>query len=87
MRLSPRNLLVAALVAASATVLSASKPVFWQTATLNDFLRGEVENLSIDSHGRLRGFYEIQNPDPDTAALHLERLRADIRRLLAEVKK
>ena len=32
---------------------SASKPVFWQTATLNDFLRGEVENLSIDGHGRL----------------------------------
>jgi len=27
--------------------------VFWQTATLNDFLRGEVENLSVDSHGRL----------------------------------
>jgi hypothetical protein len=33
--------------------VSASKPVFWQTATLNDFLRGEVENLSVDSHGRL----------------------------------
>ena len=33
--------------------LSASKPVFWQTATLNDFLRGEVENLSVDGHGRL----------------------------------
>ena len=33
--------------------LSASKPIFWQTATLNDFLRGEVENLSVDGHGRL----------------------------------
>ncbi len=53
MRLSLRNLLVLALVAASAATLSASKPVFWQTATLNDFLRGEVENLSVDSHGRL----------------------------------
>ena len=53
MRLSLRHLLVLALVAASAATLSASKPVFWQTATLNDFLRGEVENLSVDSHGRL----------------------------------
>ena len=42
-----------ALVAAAAATLSASKPVFWQTATLNDFLRGEVENLSVDGHGRL----------------------------------
>jgi protein SCO1 len=41
----------------------------------------------IDSHGQLRGFYEIQNPDPATAALHLNRLGADIRRLLADVKK
>lgn len=40
-------------VAASAVTLAASKPVFWQTATLNDFLRGEVESLSIDGHGRL----------------------------------
>jgi sugar lactone lactonase YvrE len=53
MRQFLRRLLVAALVAASAVTLTASKPVFWQTATLNDFLRGEVENLSVDSHGRL----------------------------------
>ncbi len=53
MRQFSRSLLAAALVAASAVTLSASKPVFWQTATLNDFLRGEVENLSVDSHGRL----------------------------------
>ncbi|RPI56717.1 MAG: hypothetical protein EHM55_04405 [Acidobacteria bacterium] len=53
MRLPLRSVFVLALVAASAATLSASKPVFWQTATLNDFLRGEVENLSVDSHGRL----------------------------------
>jgi hypothetical protein len=53
MRLFLRSLFVSALVAASAATLAASKPVFWQTATLNDFLRGEVENLSIDGHGRL----------------------------------
>src|SRR5688572_21982414 len=48
-----RNVFVFGLVAAASVTLSASKPVFWQTATLNDFLRGEVENLSIDGHGRL----------------------------------
>ena len=53
MRLLLRNLFVPVLVAAAAAALAASKPVFWQTATLNDFLRGEVENLSIDGHGRL----------------------------------
>ena len=46
-------LLRRSLVAAAAVTLLASKPVFWQTATVNDFLRGEVENLSIDGHGRL----------------------------------
>jgi hypothetical protein len=53
MRLFLRSLAAAALVAAAGGTLSASKPVFWQTATLNDFLRGEVENLSLDGHGRL----------------------------------
>src|SRR5687768_1550828 len=53
MRSLPRYPLVLALVVASAATLAASKPVFWQTATLNDFLRGEVENLSVDGHGRL----------------------------------
>ncbi len=53
MRVALRSFFVAALVATAATVLTASKPIFWQTATLNDFLRGEVENLSIDGHGRL----------------------------------
>ncbi len=53
MRLILRHFFVLALVAASTAALSASKPVFWQTATLNEFLRGEVENLSVDSHGRL----------------------------------
>lgn len=53
MRLIPRSLFVAALVAAAGATLTASKPIFWQTANLSDFLRGEVENLSIDGHGRL----------------------------------
>jgi hypothetical protein len=53
MRFYLRNIFVVTLVAAAGATLSASKPIFWQTATLNDFLRGEAENLSIDSHGRL----------------------------------
>jgi sugar lactone lactonase YvrE len=31
----------------------AALPTFWQVSTEADFLRGEVENLSIDSYGRL----------------------------------
>ena len=46
----PRLLGVALLLAA--TSLSAA-PGFWQAATHADFLRGEVDQLSIDEHGRL----------------------------------
>ena len=53
MRFLPRILLASAVLASAGTTLNASKPIFWQTATLTDFLRGEVENLSIDGHGRL----------------------------------
>jgi hypothetical protein len=53
MRPIARIYLAAALVAAAGATLVASKPIFWQTATLNDFLRGEVENLSVDGSGRL----------------------------------
>src|SRR5216684_8170268 len=47
------RLLAAAIVALSATALSASSPKFFQAATQADFLKGDVDNLSIDSHGRL----------------------------------
>ncbi len=36
----------------AATAISAG-PGFWQAATQADFLRGEVDQLSIDEHGRL----------------------------------
>jgi len=42
--------LAAALLAASA-LLSASAPTFWTVSTQTDFLKGDVENLSIDSDG------------------------------------
>jgi sugar lactone lactonase YvrE len=46
-------LIAAAAVAASAAGLRAAVPSFWQVATQAEFLKGDVENLSIDGHGRL----------------------------------
>jgi hypothetical protein len=51
-KLSTR-LLVFAFAAAAAAGVHAAVPTFWQVATEADFLRGEVEGLSIDSYGRL----------------------------------
>ena len=36
-----------------AAVTFAASPSFWQVATRADFLKGEVENLSVDNDGRL----------------------------------
>ena len=47
---SPSRLL---LLFATVTVALPSTPTFWQVSTESEFLRGEVENLSIDSFGRL----------------------------------
>ena len=43
--------LIAALTLSSS--VSAALPTFWQVSTEAEFLRGDVENLSIDSYGRL----------------------------------
>ena len=48
-----RVLLTTAIVAAALVSLRASSPKFFQTATQADFLKGDVENLSIDHHGQL----------------------------------
>jgi WD40 repeat protein len=44
-----------ALVLACATGIAtmAAVPTFWQVSTETEFLKGEVENLSIDTYGRL----------------------------------
>src|SRR5687768_2662703 len=46
---------MAAIAALAATVVSlhASSPKFFQAATQADFLRGDVQNLSVDNRGRL----------------------------------
>lgn len=40
--------------AVAAATLTASEPVFWQVSTQAEFLRGEVDALSVDAEGRLR---------------------------------
>src|SRR5215831_2867474 len=45
--------LPAAVTVAATTLLSASTPTFWTVSTQTDFLKGDVENLSIDSDGRV----------------------------------
>jgi hypothetical protein len=49
-----RRLLAAtSLAALLAFPLHASSPKFFQAATQNEFLKGDVDNLSIDAHGQL----------------------------------
>lgn len=48
---------------ASGGPLVTATPAFWQAATQADFLRGEIERLSVDEHGRLM-------LGPDVRAVH-----------------
>lgn len=48
-----RAIAVLAAVALAGAAGGAASPIFWHVSTQADFLKGEVENLSIDSHGRL----------------------------------
>src|ERR1700741_1766746 len=48
-----RHSLVAAVLVCGGVALEASSPKFFQAATQADFLKGDVENLSIDSRGQL----------------------------------
>jgi hypothetical protein len=41
------------IASAIGVVLSAATPTFWTVSTQADFLKGDVENLSIDSDGRV----------------------------------
>ena len=50
---SIRALVIVALLAATGVALRAAVPTFWQVSTESEFLKGEVENLSIDTYGRL----------------------------------
>jgi sugar lactone lactonase YvrE len=48
-----RTIAAAAAVAAGLVSVHASSPKFFETATQTEFLRGDVENLSIDTRGQL----------------------------------
>src|SRR5829696_2132261 len=48
-----RFALLAGVLTAASALLSASAPTFWTVSTQTDFLKGAVENLSIDSDGRV----------------------------------
>ena len=65
-----RRLAMFAALAASSIAVStlSAAPGFWQAVTQADFLRGEVDRLSIDEHGRLTlgpeltGIYDAGGP-------------------------
>jgi len=48
-----RRVLAALILSLAAGAAYAALPTFWQVSTEAEFLQGEVENLSIDSYGRL----------------------------------
>jgi len=48
-----RSIFAALVLSLAAGVTDAALPTFWQVSTEAEFLQGEVENLSIDSYGRL----------------------------------
>jgi sugar lactone lactonase YvrE len=54
------GVLLAATWLVCAVGVIAGAPGFWQAATQADFLRGEVDQLSIDEHGRLTLGPELQ---------------------------
>ncbi|MCU1383445.1 MAG: hypothetical protein JWL71_2142 [Acidobacteria bacterium] len=53
MPIRPRLLLTTILVASALLPAHASSPKFFLAATQTDFLKGDVENLSVDNHGQL----------------------------------
>src|SRR5262245_20956180 len=53
MRHNLRFALTALAVAFGSAALHAALPTFWQVSTEGEFLKGEFENLSIDSFGQL----------------------------------
>ena len=46
-------LVLCAVMCAAVAGVHAALPTFWQVSTEAEFLEGEVENVSIDTYGRL----------------------------------
>ena len=61
-RLDPRSrLLATAVVVLALATTEAASPAFWRVSTQAEFLRGDVENISIDADGQL-----LLGPQTDT---------------------
>src|SRR5688572_20474254 len=70
MRRTPvaRRMLLASALLLLGSLSVLATPGFWEAATQADFLRGEVEHLSIDEHGRLMLGPDVQRlHDPGVA--------------------
>ena len=52
-RISIRSAVTALVVSSLVTFGTAASPLFWHVSTQDDFLRGDVDNLSIDATGTL----------------------------------
>ena len=50
---SVKRLVLGTMIVCAAGGLHAALPTFWQVSSEAEFLQGEVENLAIDSYGRL----------------------------------
>ena len=48
-----RPAVIVAILAVAAVSLHASSPKFFQAATQTEFLRGDIQNLSVDNRGQL----------------------------------
>ena len=68
-----RHSLFPIVLAAAAVTLAAAEPVFWQVSTQAEFLRGEVDALSVDAEGRLRlgpaAGVALETPEPSLWSL------------------
>jgi sugar lactone lactonase YvrE len=53
MQHSLKRLVLGTLVVCAVGIVHAALPTFWQVSSEAEFLQGEVENLAIDSYGRL----------------------------------
>jgi outer membrane protein assembly factor BamB len=49
-----RSLIALSVVCAATAWLQAAVPTFWQVSTEPDFMRGDFEDLTVDTYGRLR---------------------------------
>ncbi|MGE3844083.1 MAG: hypothetical protein AB7I50_21125 [Vicinamibacterales bacterium] len=75
--------LAAALMAGATLPLIASTPTFWEVSSLSEFLRGDLNGLTIDADGRLALGPELRQVADTTAPMIWRLLDADNGSVLA----